>query len=245
MTTGRTKGVVDVYQSEYRQLPSLSVLMPVYNEQETVAQMVQRVLKHPMVSELIVINDGSTDGTSQLLRGLSHKKLRIIEKENGGKGSAIRAGLEHASGEYTLIQDADLEYDPEDIALLLEPVIKNKAEVVYGSRFLGAHTNLLFWHMVGNVFLNLVVNMLYNTTLSDMETCYKLIPTRLLQSLQLEAKGFDLEPEITCKLLRRDVRIYEVPITYVGRDFSQGKKITWVSGVEALGVIAKLRITSQ
>jgi glycosyltransferase involved in cell wall biosynthesis len=245
MTSGRTKGVVDIYQSEYRQLPTLTVLMPVFNEQTTVARMVERVLKHPMVTELIVINDGSTDGTTQILQTLSHKKLRLIEKENGGKGSAIRAGLAIAKSEFTLIQDADLEYDPEDIALLLEPVIKRKSEVVYGSRFLGAHTNLLFWHMVGNVFLNLVVNMLYNTTLSDMETCYKLMPTRMLQSLNLQAKAFDLEPEITCKLLRRGVRIYEVPITYVGRDFSQGKKITWVSGIEALGVIAKLRVGPQ
>lgn len=227
----------------------LSVIVAVYNEQDTVRQLLTKLVKVKAVKEVIVVNDGSTDETKKELEKLMRsrnlkekKKIQIFHKKNGGKGSAIRHGLNKVTGDYVLIQDADLEYDPDDIPALLEPVKKGKAEVIYGSRFLGPHSNLLFWHRVGNGFLNFLVNILYNTTLSDMETCYKLIPTRLMKSLDLKANAFDLEPEITCKLLRKGVRIFEVPISYVGRDFSEGKKITWQDGIEALRVILSLRL---
>lgn len=223
---------------------SLSVLVPVYNEEKTVKIILQRLLKQREVKEVIVINDGSTDRTEQQIKKLKHKKIRYFIKENGGKGSAIRLGLEQAQFDYVLIQDADLEYDPDDIPALLEPINKGKNNIVYGSRFLGPHLNLLFWHRVGNSFLNLMVNVLYNTTLSDMETCYKVIPTQLLRNLDLRANAFDIEPEITCKLLRSGHKVYEVPISYVGRDFTEGKKITWRDGVEALRVIFRIRLLS-
>ncbi|MBD3279139.1 MAG: glycosyltransferase [Candidatus Pacebacteria bacterium] len=222
----------------------LSLIVPVYNEQNTVQEILKRVLKIKAVDEVVIVNDGSTDETlkkiNQFVKKLSatkKKKIHLFDKKNGGKGSAVRYGLKKVTGDYVLIQDADLEYDPEDIPKLIEPIKKGKAEVVYGSRFLGPHLNLLFWHRLGNGLLNLTINILYNTTLSDMETCYKVLPTKLMRSLDLRANKFDLEPEITCKVLKRGVKIYEVPISYVGRDFSEGKKITWRDGVDALRVI--------
>ncbi len=220
---------------------TLSVIMPVYNEEDTVNQVLQKLVKQPLVKEVIVVNDGSTDKSEKQIKKIKSQKIKYFKKENGGKGSAIRFGLEKATKDYVLIQDADLEYDPEDIPALLDPIRKEKAEVVYGSRFLGPHLNLLFWHRLGNSMLNFVVNILYNTTLSDMETCYKVIPTSVFRELELKANAFDIEPEITCKLLRRGVRIYEVPISYVGRTHAEGKKITWMDGFEALGVIFKHR----
>lgn len=165
-----------------------------------------------------------------------------MTKQNGGKGSAVIEGLNHVSHEFVLIQDADLEYDPEDIPHLLEPIEKQQALVVYGSRFLGPHSNLLFWHRKGNDLLNFLINILYNTTLSDMETCYKIMPTQLLRQIKITGQKFDIEPEITCKLLLQKIVIFEVPITYVGRDFSQGKKIGWRDGVDALKVILSLKL---
>lgn len=220
---------------------SLSVIMPVFNEEKTVANVLSRLAKQPLVKEVIVVNDGSWDKTEQEVKKIKSSKIKYFKKENGGKGSAIRFGLEKATKDYVLIQDADLEYDPEDIPALLDPIRKEKAEVVYGSRFLGPHLNLLFWHRLGNSMLNFVVNILYNTTLSDMETCYKVIPTSVFRELNLKSNAFDIEPEITCKLLIRGVRIYEVPISYVGRTHAEGKKITWMDGFEALGVIFKHR----
>lgn len=222
---------------------TLSVLVPVYNEEKTISLMMTRLLKVKAVKEIIIINDGSTDKTRSKLNKYKQKKVTVIHKKNGGKGSAIVEGLKKVKGNYVLIQDADLEYDPSDIPDLLEPIKKNKAKVVFGSRFLGAHSNLLFWHRLGNSFLNFVTNVLYNTTLSDLETCYKVIPTSLLKKLRITAKGFDIEPEITCKLLRKGVRIFEVPISYVGRDFSEGKKITWRDGIKALQVIITNRFS--
>lgn len=219
----------------------LSVIVPVYNEEATVKQLLDSLLKESSVNEVIVVDDGSTDKTPKILKAFKHRKLKLFTKPNGGKGSAIQLGLTKVSGDYVLIQDADLEYNPSDIPALLDPIKKGYAEVVYGSRFLGPHSNLLYWHRKGNDFLNFLVNVLYNTTLTDMETCYKVIPTDLLRQLKIESTAFDMEPEITCKLLRRGVRIFEVPITYVGRDFSQGKKITWRDGIDALKVIFKLR----
>ena len=226
----------------------LSVIVPVYNEQATVAAMLKKLFKLKQVSEVIVVDDGSTDETLELVNKLTGKrikgkKIKILHKKNGGKGSAVRLGLQKVTGDYVLIQDADLEYDPEDIPSLIDPITKGKAQVVYGSRFLGPHLNLLYWHLVGNRLINFVTNILYNTTLSDLETCYKLLPTELLRELDVPYSSFDLEPEITCKVLKRGIKIYEVPISYVGRDFSQGKKITWQDGLQAIWVIIKLRFT--
>lgn len=222
--------------------------MPVYNEAPTVSAMLERLTAISAVNEVVVVNDGSTDDTDKEIQKFLNskkkgaKKIKYFAKKNGGKGSAVRLGLSQVTGDYTMIQDADLEYDPEDIPELLKPIHKGMAEVVYGSRFLGPHSNLLFWHRVGNDFLNFLVNVLYNTTLSDMETCYKVLPTKLFQSLDIRSNKFDMEPEITCKVLKRGHRIFEVPITYVGRDFSEGKKITWRDGIDALRVIVGLRV---
>lgn len=220
----------------------LSVIVPVFNEEKTVGKMLSKLIKVSDVSEIIVVDDGSTDSSSKEIKKITSKKIQLFSKINGGKGSAIRLGLTKVSGTHVLIQDADLEYDPEDIPVLTDPIKKGKAEVVYGSRFLGPHLNLLYWHRVGNGLLNFLINILFNTTLSDMETCYKLLPTDQLRAIKLQANSFDIEPEITCRLLKRGVRIYEVPISYVGRDHSQGKKITWVDGFSAVGVILRERL---
>lgn len=221
--------------------PTLSVIMPVFNEEKTVAHVLKKLHEVSFVKEIIVINDGSTDQTEKIIKRLRLAKVQYFYKKNGGKGSAVKLGITKATKDYILFQDADLEYDPEDIPALVEPIIKGKAEIIYGSRFLGPHLNLLFWHRVGNSFLNFLVNILYNTTLSDMETCYKLIPTELLKSLKIQSQEFDMEPEITCKLLRRGHAIYEVPISYVGRTHAQGKKITWRDGFAAVWVIVRER----
>lgn len=220
----------------------LSVIVPVFNEEKTVGKMLSKLVNVSDVAEIIVVDDGSTDNSVKEIKKITSKKIQVFSKTNGGKGSAIRFGLTKVSGSHVLIQDADLEYDPEDIPILTEPVKKGKAEVVYGSRFLGPHLNLLYWHRVGNGLLNFLINILFNTTLSDMETCYKLIPTEKLRAINLKANDFDIEPEITCRLLKRGIRIYEVPISYVGRDHSQGKKITWVDGFSAVGVILRERL---
>ena len=221
--------------------PFLSVIVPVYNEDKTIAQVLKKLLSQKEVGEIIVVNDGSTDASLKEINKHKDKRIRIFSKENSGKGSAIRFGLQHVTGEYVMIQDADLEYDPEDIPALLEPVRKGKAQVIYGSRFLGPHLNLLFWHRVGNSLLNFLVNILYNTTLSDMETCYKLMPTQLMKELDIRSNNFDIEPEITCKVLKRGMFIYEVPISYVGRTHLDGKKITWKDGFGAVKTILKER----
>lgn len=219
----------------------LSVIVPVYNEAATVNKVLSSLVKVKAVKEVIVVNDGSTDDTEAEIKKVKSKKIQYFKKKNGGKGSAVRLGLKHVSGDYTLIQDADLEYDPREIPLLLDPLDREGVKVIYGSRFIGAHSNLLFWHRLGNGLLNFMVNILYNTTLSDMETCYKLLPTDVFKKLNISANAFDMEPEITCKLLRQGYKIFEVPISYVGRDFSQGKKITWRDGFDALRVIISIR----
>lgn len=221
----------------------LSIIMPVYNEEQTVEEILKKLLKVKEVFEVVVVDDGSTDKSAKLIKALASKnhKIKFFSKENSGKGSAVRYGLSKVTGNYVMIQDADLEYDPDDISAMLAPVLANKATVIYGSRFLGPHSNLLFWHRAGNFFLNLIINILYDTTLSDMETCYKLLPTDLMKELELKANGFDLEPEITCRVLEKKIRIFEVPISYVGRDFSEGKKITWEDGFAALAMILKIK----
>jgi glycosyltransferase involved in cell wall biosynthesis len=224
----------------------LSVIVPVYNERNTVVEVLRRMraveLPDAIDLEIIVVDDGSTDGTRDVLNQLRDSTVRILlHEQNRGKGAAVRTGIEVASGDYVLIQDADLEYDPEDWPKLIAPVIRGRAQVVYGSRFTGERRNMLFLHWIGNRMLSLVTNVLYNTTLSDMETCYKLVDRTLLLDLDLRCNRFDIEPEITAKLLKRRIRIYEVPISYMGREFDEGKKITWRDGFAALWTLAKFR----
>jgi len=224
----------------------LSVIVPVYNERNTVVEVLRRMraveLPDGIDREIIVVDDGSDDGTRDVLNQLRDSTVRILAHPgNRGKGAAVRTGIDVASGDYVLIQDADLEYDPEDWPKLIAPVIRGRAQVVYGSRFTGERRNMLFLHWIGNRMLSFVTNVLYNTTLSDMETCYKLVDRELLCSLGLRANRFDLEPEITAKILKRRIRIYEVPISYTGREFDEGKKITWRDGFAALWTLAKYR----
>lgn len=221
----------------------LSIIIPVYNEAETVGEIIRQVQQvRGFEKEIIVVDDASTDGTLKIINAA--KDIAVIKhKVNRGKGSAIRTGIAHATGDYLLVQDADLEYDPQDILLMLEPIKKGKAEVVYGSRFTGQHRNMFFWHWMGNQLLTLVTNILYNTTLSDMETCYKLMPVPLAKSLNLQAKRFEFEPEVTAKILKRGIRIWEVPISYAGREYQEGKKISWRDGLPALWTLVKERVT--
>ncbi len=227
-------------------LRKLSVVVPVFNERNTLVEILRRMraveLPDGIEREIIVVDDGSTDGTRDVLRQLGDSTVRIVEHpENRGKGAAVRTGFEHATGDYVLVQDADLEYDPDDWPRLLSPVLRGRARVVYGSRFTGERRNMLFLHFLGNRFLSFVTNVLYNTTLSDMETCYKLIDRTVVEGMKLRANRFDFEPEITAKILKQGIRIYEVPISYTGREFEEGKKITWRDGFTALWALVKFR----
>jgi glycosyltransferase involved in cell wall biosynthesis len=222
----------------------LTVIVPVFNERNTVAEILRRMraVELPVELEIVVVNDASSDGTEKVLSALEDSTVRVVNHpHNMGKGAAIRTGLAHARGDLVLIQDADLEYDPEDWPRLLTPVLRGKARIVYGSRFTGERKNMLFWHWVGNRFLSLATNLLYNTTLSDMETCYKLFDRAVLDGITIESNRFEFEPEITAKVLRRGHRIYEVPISYAGREFDEGKKITWRDGIGALTTLVKYR----
>jgi glycosyltransferase involved in cell wall biosynthesis len=227
--------------SRYRKL---SVIVPVFNERNTVAEIVRqmRAVDLPVEREIVIVDDGSGDGTRDVLSQLADSTVHVVlHPHNRGKGAAIRTGLAQVTGDLVLIQDADLEYDPDDWPKLLAPILKGRAEVVYGSRFTGERRNMLFLHWIGNRFLSLLTNVLYNTTLSDMETCYKLFDRELIDSIDLRSERFDFEPEITAKILRRGIRIYEVPISYSGREFDEGKKITWRDGVVAVKTLVKYR----
>jgi glycosyltransferase involved in cell wall biosynthesis len=225
--------------------PLLSVVMPVYNERDTIESMVARVLAVPGIRvELIVVDDGSKDGTTEILHQLEARyRFKLLLKENGGKGSALRRGFKEVTGDLVVIQDADTEYSPEEFPDLIELICQGRADVVYGSRFLGRHRVFLFTHYLGNLFLTLVTNVLYNTMLTDMETCYKAMRVEVLRSFSLESDGFGIEPELTAKIFKRGYRVYEVPITYDGRGYDEGKKITWRDGVVALWVLLKYRLT--
>jgi glycosyltransferase involved in cell wall biosynthesis len=222
----------------------LSVIVPVFNERTTVAEVIRRIraVSLPVAVEVIVVDDGSSDGTDKVLAALGDSTVRVINHGvNRGKGAAIRTGLEAVRGDLVLVQDADLEYDPADWSKLLDPILRGKADVVYGSRFTGERKNMMPLHWMGNRFLSLVTNILYSSTLSDMETCYKLFDRKVLEGITIQSDKFDFEPEITAKVLRRGYRIYEVPISYAGREADEGKKITWRDGFGALAALVKFR----
>lgn len=223
----------------------LTIIIPVYNERNTIQEVLRRVRRVDLGDidkEIIVVDDGSTDGTRDILSMEGDSTTRIVHHpENRGKGAALSTGIKLATGDLVIFQDADLEYDPEDYPRMLAPVLKGKAEVVYGSRFTGERRNMLFWHYLGNRFLSFVTNLLYNTTLSDMETCYKLFKREVIQSIEIKSRRFDVEPEVTAKVLKRRIRIYEVPISYAGRELEEGKKITWRDGLPALWALIKYR----
>ena len=225
----------------------LSVLMPVYNEAATLASAVDRVLDvaYPCDMELVLVDDGSTDGTNKIIDGLADRSNRIVSTRhhvNRGKGAAVRTAAGLASGDYVIVCDADLEYAPSDIPALLHPVVHGEAQVVFGTRTFGSHTAYSFWYVVGNWAVTMAANVLYNAWLSDLETCYKLMPLALYRALDLREEGFGVEPEITAKLLRRHIRPYEVPISYRARGREEGKKLTWRDGVQALWILTRIRM---
>lgn len=226
----------------------LSVLIPVYNERNTIETILDRVRATPVRKEIICVDDCSTDGTRERLAELHAAgfidKL-ILQPQNGGKGRAIRTALAASTGDVVIVQDADLEYDPQDWPTLLQPLIQGKADACFGSRFLGGpHRVLYYWHSVGNTLLTLFSNMLTNLNLTDMETCYKAVRGELARSLHLTSDRFGFEPEITARLAQRDARIYEVPISYAGRTYAEGKKINWRDGIAAFWHILKFNMTS-
>lgn len=223
--------------------PLLSVIMPAYNERTTIEEIVRRVLALPLRVELIVVDDGSKDGTGEILDRL-HGELgfTLVHQANAGKGAALRRGFAAVTGDIAVIQDADLEYSPEELPQLIELIVQGRADVVYGSRFLGRHRAFMFTHYVGNKLVTLATNILYNTMLTDMETCYKAMKVEVLRSLRLHSDGFGIEPEITAKIFKQGYRVYEVPITYAGRGYIEGKKITWAAGLVALWVLFKYRV---
>jgi glycosyltransferase involved in cell wall biosynthesis len=219
--------------------------MPVYNEKNTIQEILRQVRSVEIPKEIIMVDDGSTDGTTEILSGMAKDDaVKILYHDrNRGKGAAIRTGLPHATGELIIIQDADLEYDPRDYPALIQPILEGRAQVVYGSRFLGPHKAMLFWHSVANNVLTLITNILYDTTLTDMETCYKLFESEILRGIPINARGFEFEPEITAKVLRRGYRIYEVPISYTGREYDEGKKIKFRDAVTALFSLIRYRFS--
>jgi glycosyltransferase involved in cell wall biosynthesis len=224
----------------------VSFLVPAYNEARTLRELIERVEALPLDKQIIVVDDGSTDETPRILDELRRDglDLHVVRQAHRGKGAAIRAAIPHIDGEIAVIQDADLEYDPADVPALIEPIERGVADVVYGSRLSGGRPQraYLFWHLVGNRFLSLLTNVLYNTTLSDMETGYKAFRTDVLRSLDLRQDDFGIEPELTAKVCRRKLRIYELPIAYYGRTYAEGKKITWRDGFKAVRVLFEVRI---
>jgi len=223
-------------------MKSLSVIIPCFNEENTIRELLTKVLQQECVGEVIVIDDCSTDSSLKLISGFSDPRIRIIlQKTNQGKGAAVSQGLMNANFEFSVIQDADLEYDPKEYEAMLEPLINDRADVVFGSRFAnsGSRRALYFWHRMGNNFLTTLSNMATNIDLTDMETCYKVMRTKFSKLLAIQEKRFGMEPEITAKLAAMKLRIYEVPISYNGRTYEEGKKITWKDGFSAIRCILK------
>ncbi|MCO5176661.1 MAG: glycosyltransferase family 2 protein [Thermomicrobiales bacterium] len=221
----------------------LSVIVPVYNEVRTITEILQSVRAVDIPKQIIVVDDMSTDGTREKLEDERQHPdtIVVLHDVNRGKGGAVRTGLEHATGDIVLIQDADLEYDPRDYRVLLRPILEGRAEAVYGSRFLGEHKAMYFWHALGNKFLTLVTNVLFDTTLTDMETCYKVFTIDIAKSLNIQQMRWGIDPEITAKILRDGHRIYEVPISYNGREFWEGKKISWKDAFVVLRTLIRYR----
>ncbi len=223
----------------------LSIVIPVFNEKKTIKELIRRVqdVETGLEKEIIIVDDGSSDGTRQILEKFNNSDIKVLcHTKNRGKGAALQTGFSTVTGDIILIQDADLEYDPRDYPKLLEPILDGRADAVYGSRFLGGpHRVLFFWHYVGNKFLTTLSNMLSNLNLSDIETCYKVFRRELIDKIVLKSKRFGFEPEITIKIAKMKCRIYEVPISYSGRDYSEGKKIGWKDGVAAIFHILRFK----
>jgi glycosyltransferase involved in cell wall biosynthesis len=229
------------------QIERISVLIPVYNEERTILEVIRRVraVELPYQREIIVVEDGSTDGTREALAREAHsaRDLTVIyHPVNRGKGAAVRTALAAATGDVLIVQDADLEYDPRDYPALLRPIVEGRSQVVYGSRFLGEHKAMYFWHAVGNRLLTLVTNLLYDTTLTDMETGYKVFTVEVARRIRLRSDRWGFDPEITAQILKRGYRIYEVPISYNGREYWEGKKITWRDGITVLVTLLRCRL---
>lgn len=224
----------------------VSVIIPCYNEVKTIQDVLQRVVAVEEADEIIIVDDGSTDGTRDLLPSLENELVRIVlHPHNMGKGAAVRTGFKEATGDIILIQDADQEYDPREYPILLKPIREGIATVVYGSRFLGGPRKaMFFWNMIANHTLTLVTNILYNSIISDMETCYKVFRADVIKNIELHSNRFEIEPEVTAKVLKRKIRIYEVPISYNGREWNEGKKIKWYDFFIALWTLVRYRFTN-
>ena len=222
----------------------VSVVIPVYNEKATIIDLIKKVESINLEKEIILVDDCSTDGTRDILKSLGNNKYKIFfHEKNSGKGASLRTGFEHVAGDIVIVQDADLEYDPNEYERLIEPILQGKADVVFGSRFLtGPHRVHLFWHYLGNKLLTTLSNIFTNLNLTDMETCYKVFKAEILKNLKLKSNRFGFEPEFTAKIAKMRYRIYEVPISYHGRDYSEGKKITWKDGIIAIWCIIKYRL---